>query len=351
MRAALKMATVVTVALIATQSLPASAQIQEISIKFIGQSSIESNSAQLEKPFFPKMTDRSGGKIKVDLQPFNTLGLTGVEILRLMKNGTLEWASNGLTFLAGDRPEFEGCDLAGITTTLDGAYRACTAYKPVIARIMSEAWNVKLLALYANPPQVVWCRAPIKGLADLRGKKVRVYNKTLTDFVEGVGGSGVTIPFAEVMPALQRGVADCAITATFNGNIAAWPEVAPHILGVYLGWALQYAAVNMDTWKKLNSETQKFLEEQFLELEKDSWTRVAVKTTAEGVTCNTGGECTMGKKVSITFLNPSADDEQERLRIMRESVVPRWAKRCGAKCAEEWNATVGKAVGLQAPTN
>ena len=351
MRAALKTVTAVAVALAVTQSLPASAQMQEMSIKFIGQSSIESNSAQLEKPFFLKMTERSGGKIKVDLQPFNTLGLTGVEILRLMKNGTLEWASNGLTFLAGDRPEFEGCDLAGITTTLDGAYKACAAYKSVIARIMAEAWNVKLLALYANPPQVVWCRAPIKGLADLRGKKVRVYNKTLTDFVEGVGGSGVTIPFAEVMPALQRGVADCAITATFNGNIASWPEVAPHILGVYLGWALQYAAVNMDTWKKLNPETQKFLEEQFLDLEKDSWTRVAVKTTAEGVTCNTGGECTMGKKVSITFLNPSAEDEQERLRIMRESVVPRWAKRCGGKCAEEWNATVGKAVGLQAPTN
>jgi TRAP-type C4-dicarboxylate transport system substrate-binding protein len=348
---ALRTMAAVTAMLVATQVPPVFAEIQELSIKFVGQSSIESNSAQLEKPFFPQMTERSGNKIKVDLQPFNTLGLTGAEILRLMKVGTLEWASNGLTFLAGDRPEFEGCDLAGITTKLEDAYKACTAYRPVITRIMSDAWNVKLLALYANPPQVVWCRTPIKGLADLRGKKVRVFNKTLTDFVEGVGASGVTIPFAEVVPALQRGVADCAVTGSFNGNIAAWPEVAPHILGVYLGWALQYAAVNMDVWKKLNDDTQKFLESQFLELEKDSWSRVAVKTTAEGVTCNTGGECTLGKKANITFLNPSDDDEKERLRIMRETVVPRWAKRCGPKCAEEWNATVGKAVGLQAPTN
>jgi TRAP-type C4-dicarboxylate transport system substrate-binding protein len=350
MHAALKTTTLAAV-ILACQSLPVPAQIQDLSIKFIGQSSIESNSSLLEKPFFTKMTEKSGNKIKVDLQPFNTLGLSGAEILRLMKGGTLEWASNGLTFLSGDKPEFEGCDLAGITTTIEIAYKACYEYKPVLAKLMADNWNVKLLALYGNPPQVVWCRSPIKGLADLRGKKIRVFNKTLTDFAEGVGGSGVTIPFAEVVPALQRGVADCAVTGTFNGNIAGWPEVAPHILGVYLGWALQYAAVNLDVWKKLNPDTQKFLEEQFNELEKDSWTRVTVLTTREGVTCNTGGDCTMGKKASITFINPSPDDEKERLRIMRETVVPRWAKRCGSKCATEWNGSVGKAVGLQAPTN
>lgn len=344
--------TTALVILVACQSQLASAQIQDLSIKFIGQSSIEANSSLLEKPFFPKFAERSGGKIKVDLQPFNTLGLSGAEILRLMKSGTIEWASNGLTFLSGDRPEFEGCDLAGITTNLTDGHKACSAYRETLSKMMADNWNVKLLNLFpAGPPQVIFCRDQIKSLADLRGKKVRVFNKTLTDFVEGAGGTGITIPMAEVVASMQRGVADCAITGSFNGNIAAWPEVTPNILGITLGWALQYSAVNLDTWKKLNPETQKFLEEQFLELEKDSWNRVAIKTGAEGKTCNTGGECTLGKKFNVTWTEPSADDEKERLRIMRESVVPRWAKRCGTKCAETWNMTVGKAVGLQAPMN
>lgn len=351
MRGTLKI-TVIAATLIAFQSASASAQIQDLTIKFIGQSSIEANSSLLEKPFFPKLTERSGGKIKVDLQPFNTLGLNGTEILRLMKTGTLEWASNGLTFLSGDRPEFEGCDLAGITTNLTDAYKACAAYKETLAKLMADNWNVKLLNLFpAGPPQVVFCRVPIKSVADLRGKKVRLFNKTLTDFVEGAGGTGVTIPMADVVTSMQRGVADCAITGSFNGNIAGWPEVTPHMLGITLGWALQYSAVNLDAWKKLNPATQKFLEEQFLELEKDSWTRVAVKTGAEGKSCNIGGECTLGKKFNVQWTDPSAEDEKERLRIMREFVVPRWAKRCGAKCAETWNATVGKSVGLAAPTN
>lgn len=338
-------------ALIAFQPISASAQIQELVIKFIGQSNLEANSSLLEKPFFEKLTEKSAGKIKVDLQPFNTIGLNGSEVLRLMKSGVLEWASNGINYLSGDRAEFEGCDLAGLTSTLDEVYKACAAYKPVLARLMADNWNAKLLGLQVNHPQVIWCRAPTKGLADLRGKKIRVYNKTLIDFTEGVGATSVSIPFAEVVPALQRGVADCAVSGSFNGNIANFPEVAPHILGVSLGWAPNYIAVNLNVWNKLNAATQKFLEEQFLEMEKESFTRVSVRTTAEGVNCNTGKECLLGKKVTIQYVTPTAEDEKERLRIMRETVVPRWAKRCGAKCAEIWNETVGKAVNLTAPTN
>jgi hypothetical protein len=30
------------------------------------------------------------------------------------------------------------------------------------------------------------------------------------------------MPFAEVVPALQRGVVDCAVTGTLSGNTAGW---------------------------------------------------------------------------------------------------------------------------------
>jgi len=34
---------------------------------------------------------------------------------------------------------------------------------------------------------------------------------------------------------------------------------------------------------------------------------------------------------------------------MEEVVLVEWGKRCGKPCAEEWNATVGKVVGLSIP--
>jgi len=38
-------------------------------------------------------------------------------------------------------------------------------------------------------------------------------------------------------------------------------------------------------------------------------------------------------------------------KLVEGEVLSGWAKRCGAECAKEWNETVGKALGLDAPTN
>ena len=38
-------------------------------------------------------------------------------------------------------------------------------------------------------------------------------------------------------------------------------------------------------------------------------------------------------------------------KIMLETVLPRWAKRCGSACAKQFNDTIGKVTGLSAPTS
>ena len=35
--------------------------------------------------------------------------------------------------------------------------------------------------------------------------------------------------------------------------------------------------------------------------------------------------------------------------VMASSVLKNWAKRCGTACAQQWNETIGKVVGLEAP--
>jgi hypothetical protein len=41
----------------------------------------------------------------------------------------------------------------------------------------------------------------------------------------------------------------------------------------------------------------------------------------------------------------------EYKKLVETAVLTKWAQRCGAACVKEWNATVGKALGLQAPAN
>ena len=89
--------------------------------------------------------------------------------------------------MAGDDPRFEACDLAGLTLDPDKARAACNAYRDVIDRQMQKNWNAKLLAFGGNTPQVFWCRDVISGLDGFKGKKIRVFNNTMRDFLGGVG--------------------------------------------------------------------------------------------------------------------------------------------------------------------
>ena len=50
----------------------------------------------------------------------------------------------------------------------------------------------------------------------------------------------------------------------------------------------------------------------------------------------------------MTLVQPQAADFTERERVLREFVLKRWAGRCGPECTAEWNATIGKTVGIEA---
>jgi len=328
----------------------AAQELPQTTLKIVGYVANTTLYKDLEAPFFKdELPKLSGGKVVADLKPMDQLGLKGTEVLRLLKNGSLEYVSGAISYMAPDSPKFEAIDLAGVTLDLEKTRAAVDAYRPVLDQLTQKLWNTKLLAFGANPPQVFWCRTPVAGIADLKGKKVRVFNQTLSDFVLGVGGTTVTIPFVDVVPALQRGVADCAVTGTLSGNNAKWWEVSSHIYPMTVGWAIMFWAVNLDTWNGYPPAVRDFLTKAFAKFEDNAWANAAT-ATAEGLNCNQSKDpCTLGVKANMTVVPLGPTDMQAHARIMQDYVLARWAERCGADCAKEWNETVGKVVGMQAP--
>ena len=326
------------------------ADLPETSLKFVGFTSNNVLYKDLEVPFFSKtLPAMSSGKVSVELKPHDQLGLKGTELLRLLSNGSLEYAAGNISYMAPDSPKFEGLDLAGLTLTVEMARKVAEAYEPVLNKLAAEKFNTKILAFGANPPQVFWCREAISGIKDLKGKKVRVFNQTLSDFVQGAGGTTVTIPFVDVVPALQRGVADCAVTGTLSGNTAKWPEVTTHIYPMTVGWSITFWAVNLDVWNGYKPEVRSFLSEAFDKFEDEAW-KIAEKSTAEGLNCNLGKDpCTLGVKAKMTLVPLGEGDMDIHAKIMNDFVIKNWAERCGKACAKEWNMTIGPVVGMKAP--
>src|SRR4029077_7835066 len=111
---------------------------------------------------------------------------------------------------ASEDPEAAAFDLAGLNPDIPTLRRSIDAYLPTLRDVYRTRYGLELLAIWSYPAQVVFCNRPISGLADLKGVKVRVASAMHSDFVQGLGGTGVTMPFDELMDALKKRVADCA---------------------------------------------------------------------------------------------------------------------------------------------
>src|SRR3982075_3926872 len=167
--------------------------------KVIGLNSPTPVSVVDELPFWRRtIPEASKGAISADVTPLDQMGVDDKTMLRLLKLGVMDFAAMDISKMAGDDPRFEGCDLAGLTLDPDKARAACNAYRAVIDRQMQKNWGAKFLAFGGNTPQVFWCKDVVGGLAGLKGKKVRVFNNTMRDFLSGIGSTSAGMGFPEM---------------------------------------------------------------------------------------------------------------------------------------------------------
>ncbi len=332
---------------------PATADVQQVKFEVVGTWGFLENWQQFESPFWTEaLPAASGGKLTANAKPYTELGLKGYEVMQGLKKGAYDVVHALTSYSAQASPALEGIDLAGVVQDF-GVYReTVNAYRSVIAREIADKYNAKLLNLYSFPSQQLWCNMKDRSitsisLKDLAGKKIRTYSRTLGDFIEGLNASAVTIAFAEVVPALQKGVADCGITGTMPAYNAKWWQVVTHNIRVRLGYAATFTAMNMDTWNSLNAETQALIQAEATKMEDAAWT-FTKSLDQKGMDCNASGPCEKGEPGGMIPITPSAEDQAMLKDISQNFVLKRWAQRCGQACADEWNATVGKIVGMTA---
>ena len=157
----------------------------------------------------------------------------------------------------------------------------------------------------------------------------------------------MTIPFAEVLPGLQKGVVDCGITGSMPGYKAKWHEVVDTLFRLPVGYTIGFWAVNLKTWDKLSPSTQDFMTKQFKDLEERSWRDIAAESD-EGIACNTGGTCSAGPAAKVKLVTPSEADVKAREKALNDVVLANWAKRCTPECVAKWNELIGSKYGLKA---
>ena len=315
---------------------PAQAQdLPKTQLKVVGSISSLPPYREFEVPFWTKtLAEKSNGAITAEIKGFNEMGLKGPEVLRLMSTGALEIGATVLAYLAADDATFEAVDIAGLLTDVDSARKATDASKAMYAKVMQK-FGVKLLGIGTYPAQVIYCNAELNGLADVKGKKVRVAGRSQSELVQALGGTPVGVPLGGIYEAL-------------SGNLAKWNEVSTHLVALPVSWGQIAYATNAKTWERLDPRVRAVIETEVKGLEKNIWDAAAYHT-AQGLACNAGtDECKIGTKGRMKVIQPSAADRALLKKVVDETMLPKWAARCSADCVADFNQTIGKTVAVAA---
>jgi TRAP-type C4-dicarboxylate transport system substrate-binding protein len=303
-----------------------------------------------EQPFFEALAQTTGLPIDVDYKPMDTTGIKDIEGLRVLRNGLFDIVTLRIAQVSRDEPFLLGLDIVGLASDYDIARKIVAAYRDAFDGRLQQRYNSKLLGLWPFGPQVVFCKPEIKGLSDLKGKKVRVYDQSLAKFIERIGGVPVTISFGETQQALSLGVVDCAITGPSSANTAGWPEVSNYFMPIGFQIAFNAYAINLNTWKKFDSKQQETLLTAFKKLETDIW-NYSQELFDDAVRCNVGQEpCTTVKKFGMKLVPVSESDR----KLVREAIgsvsLPAFSEVCDKSypgCTAEWKKILGPIAGVQ----
>ncbi|WP_394707904.1 TRAP transporter substrate-binding protein [Roseovarius pacificus] len=301
-----------------------------------------------EQPFWTEdLQAASGGRLDADFKSMSTLGIKGYETISLLKRGVFDFGHATIAYVTGNVPEMEGMDLAGVATDMKTSRRNAEAYKETVNAHLAETEGVVMLAVYPFSSQYIFCKDEISGLDDLKGKKIRTSSATHADFITGVGATNVTIPFAEVVSALQKGVVDCAVTGSMSAYGAGWAEIVHTVYALPLNMGLSAMFVGKASWDALDPETRDLLVRTIGVWEEHAWAGLS-EEDANGLVCLVGeGDCFAGASAGLTLVEPTVEDMERRKSILHTHVFTNWVERCGAGCADVWNETVGKVAGFK----
>jgi TRAP-type C4-dicarboxylate transport system substrate-binding protein len=154
----------------------------------------------------------SGGRIKPEIYPASQLGAIPRQI-EGTQFGAIQCAIIPPEFFVGVDERFELMAAPGLVDSMDHGQRL--AADPAVRKLILGLGADKGLhgvALFMNAPSSVIAKAPIRHLADFKGKKIRVLaSKFQTVPIERLGATPVAMTLGDVVPALQQGAIDGAI--------------------------------------------------------------------------------------------------------------------------------------------
>ena len=282
---------------------------------------------------------RANGRVKFEFTSLPELGFGGAETVRLIKTGVVDVAEVYGGYVAGELPILEILEIPGIFPDPATAKKAILAWKPHEAKILEQKANAVLLGMAVYPDQAIFSKKPVRTLEDLKGLKTRVHSVALSKLVAGLGGEPLTIAFAEVYTALERGTLDAGITGTKPGYGLRWYEVAKYLIGPISMRPHVALSINKRIWNRLPKDIQIILKEEAEAIVEGQAFDLVEMWNQEGIEKNI--------EKGMEHVPFSPEMRATIKEVLRTQVVPDWVERAGGpEAARLFNEIIAPLVGF-----
>jgi TRAP-type C4-dicarboxylate transport system substrate-binding protein len=155
----------------------------------------------------------SGGRIKPEYYPASQLGSMPRQI-EGTQFGAIQCAVIPPEFFVGIDERFEVMSTPGLVDSLEHGQRV--AADPAVLKLMLSLGADKGLhgvGLFMAEPSALISKSPVRRIEDFKGKKLRIFASQFQSVaLERLGATPVAMSLGDVLPAIQQGAIDGAIS-------------------------------------------------------------------------------------------------------------------------------------------
>jgi TRAP-type transport system periplasmic protein len=315
-------------------ALPASAQIQDRTLKLGIGLNDDHPQALAVKRFGEIVGQKTGGKVKVRLYASGSLG-NDATMISALRGGTQEMTVPDSSTLVGLIKDFGVINFPfafnseqEADTVLDGPFGT-----KLLAKLPDK--SLVGLAFWENGfRQVTNSRRPIATAADISGLKLRVIqNPLFIDTFSALGANALPLPFPEVYTALEQKTVDGQENPTATIMSSKFYEVQKYLAMTRHIYSVWVVLLSKKAWDSMSAEERKIIQDAAKEA-----------TQYERTTIREFGNKALGelksKGMQVTELSPA---EQTALRTKLKPVIDKYSKEFGEDTAKEMLADIEKA--------
>lgn len=220
--------------------------------------------------FATEVRNITSGAVQMTVHAGGALGVRANETVRAVGDGVVPMAEFAAFQNVGDLPLLGIESIPFLIANYDELATMHSLVRPTWEREL-ERRNQTVLYVVPWPMQCFYFKRPIASAADLRGIRMRTYDRVTADMVQRLGMVPQQLTNPDIVPALASGRVDAVMTSGTTAVSQRYWEFLRHTYVTNHLWASNLMVVNNESWRRLPAATRTQIADLAKRLEPEFW--------------------------------------------------------------------------------